>query len=140
MTRTRVCSTPTCPTLTTHPKGLCDTCRAAANRRIDARRPTAHQRGYGPAWQARRARYLADHPTCQHPGCAQPATDVDHRTPQRPTGREPDHALEGLCHRHHSLKTATHDIKRGPDGRWLPKQHRAPQAGRVRTLGVGGDH
>lgn len=53
----------------------------ARNRRHDANRPTARQRGYTGAWQKARAEFLAYHPSCAC--CAYPATVVDHIIPHR---------------------------------------------------------
>lgn len=53
----------------------------ARNRRHDANRPTAAQRGYNGEWRKARADYLAKHPTCAM--CSAPATVVDHITPHR---------------------------------------------------------
>ena len=57
--------------------------RRARNRRHDANRPSARQRGYTGAWEKARAAYLAAHPICAHPGCIERATVVDHITPHR---------------------------------------------------------
>ena len=55
----------------------------ARNRRHDARRPSARQRGYTTDWQKARAEYLMFHPECVV--CGAPATVVDHITPHRGT-------------------------------------------------------
>lgn len=54
---------------------------APDNRRADARRPTARQRGYTAAWNKARLEFLAYHPACAC--CQAPATVVDHATPHR---------------------------------------------------------
>lgn len=76
----------------------------ARNRRFDATRPTARQRGYTREWEAARAAFLLMHPTCNHPGCTAPATVVDHVIPHRG-----DKALfwdrsnwQPLCAHHHN--------------------------------------
>ena len=98
-----VCSRPGCPNLSTG--GRCRECRRDA----DARRPTAHQRGYDHRWVRTRAIFLADHPVCEDPaGCTDLATDVHHvdgKGPLGPRGHDPAN-LRALCHRHHSQRTA----------------------------------
>ncbi|WP_417724208.1 HNH endonuclease signature motif containing protein [Salipiger sp.] len=76
----------------------------ARNKRHDATRPTARQRGYDGAWQKARAAFLAAHPHCAHPGCNALATVVDHIVPHRG-----DKALfwdrtnwQPLCGHHHN--------------------------------------
>lgn len=67
------------------PHGAVCACKRAAtrarNRRHDATRPNARQRGYTREWEEARAEYLAYHPTCTM--CGAPATVVDHITPHR---------------------------------------------------------
>lgn len=53
----------------------------ARNRRHDARRPTARQRGYSTDWEKARLEWLAYHPSCNM--CGAPATLVDHVKPHR---------------------------------------------------------
>lgn len=53
----------------------------ARNRRHDATRPTASQRGYGSAWRKARTEFLGYHPTCAL--CRYPSTVVDHIKPHR---------------------------------------------------------
>lgn len=53
----------------------------ARNRRHDATRPTAAQRGYNGAWRKARAAFLAIHQHCAM--CHAPATVVDHINPHR---------------------------------------------------------
>lgn len=45
---------------------------------------------------------------CAWPGCGEAATNVDHVVP-RPAGGDEWSNLQGLCHKHHSVKTATRD-------------------------------
>jgi 5-methylcytosine-specific restriction protein A len=80
----------------------------------DRLRGSAASRGYGYRWRKVRAAVLAQRPACEHPGCDQAATDVDHRTPHKG-----DQSLmwdmsnlQPLCHAHHSLKTATETFGR----------------------------
>lgn len=83
--------------------------RKADERGYDARRGSASARGYGRAWAARRAAYLADHPWCAAEGCGEPAVEVDHIVPRRRGGSDDDSNLQGLCRRHHSEKTVRED-------------------------------
>lgn len=53
------------------------------NRRHDAKRPTASQRGYGREWRVARDAFLKRNDRCAWPGCGAPATTVDHIKPHR---------------------------------------------------------
>tara|TARA_R110002049_G_scaffold304075_3_gene499001 strand:- start:1185 stop:1523 length:339 start_codon:yes stop_codon:yes gene_type:complete len=65
--------------------GVICQCKVAAirarNRRHDANRPSARQRGYDRRWQAARKDWLAYNPACTR--CRAPATVVDHITPHK---------------------------------------------------------
>jgi 5-methylcytosine-specific restriction protein A len=66
-----------------------------------------------PGWRKLRALILKRDPFCRDPsGCTSPSTDVDHIIPRRAGGSDDPSNLRGLCHRHHSSKTAR------LDGRW----------------------
>ncbi len=80
----------------------------ARNAAFDANRPTAAQRGYDAAWKKCRSLFLAQNPTCVHPDCRQPATDVDHiiSIRDRPDLRLSWSNLRPFCHSHHSARTA----------------------------------
>jgi 5-methylcytosine-specific restriction endonuclease McrA len=57
-------------------------------------------------WKIARAEQLREAPNCQAPGCDQPATHVDHRSPIAEGGAELDPAnLQSLCKQHHGPKT-----------------------------------
>lgn len=73
------------------------------------RRGSAIQRGYGRRWRKLRLMVLARDPVCKHPGCNELATDVDHIVPKALGGTDAMDNLQGLCHAHHSAKTATED-------------------------------
>lgn len=82
----RPCTYPRCPALTS--TGRCDAHQRQKRKRIDERRGTAAQRGYGSKWQKARLQYLAEHPLCE---CAECTTSgavvaaevVDHIIPHR---------------------------------------------------------
>jgi 5-methylcytosine-specific restriction protein A len=96
------CPTPGCPEVVE--AGRCDGCKQQAERV----RGTARQRGYDNRWQRVRRRYLQANPQCAEPGCIEQATDVDHidgHGPRGPRGYDWGN-LRGLCHRHHSQRTA----------------------------------
>jgi 5-methylcytosine-specific restriction protein A len=95
------------------------TSRCAAHKYVerkeaDARRGTAHERGYSAAWQRARAGYLRNHPLCvrcEERGDTVAASVVDHKIPHR--GDKAlfwDHAnWQPLCKPCHDTKTATED-------------------------------
>ncbi|MEJ0015700.1 MAG: HNH endonuclease signature motif containing protein [Acetobacteraceae bacterium] len=63
-----------------------------------------------PAWRRCRKAFVAAHPVCDVPGCGQPTTDVDHRQAIAAGGAPFAWSnLRGLCHAHHSQKTARQD-------------------------------
>ena len=98
----RVCNVPGCGQLTDQP-------RCAEHRRAaEQARGSSHARGYDRKWRVTRRRYLAAHPLCVEPGCPRLATDVDHIDglgPLGPAGHDWAN-LRGLCHSHHSQRTA----------------------------------
>ncbi len=67
------------------PHGTRCTCQIAStrarNKRHDATRPTASQRGYNGAWRKARAEWLTVYPFCMT--CNAQATTVDHITPHK---------------------------------------------------------
>ena len=72
-------------------------------------RPSAAKRGYGHAHRQERLAYLMAHPMCAHPGCTQPATEMDHIIPLSQLDSAENTERQGLCKRHHSIKTCTED-------------------------------
>lgn len=101
------CSTPGCPNLSD--RGKCSVCRREVRKQTDARRPNSAARGYGHRWKRTRARYLRQHPICEHEeGCITLAVEVHHRDglgPNGPNGHA-DSNLQALCSPHHSQVTA----------------------------------
>lgn len=81
-------------------------------------------------WRKTRLAYLATHPycfVCAHIGFKVKATQVDHKRTLATGGAPFDFAnLQGMCHTHHSQKTASLDsryrgsrvalVTTGPDG------------------------
>jgi len=81
----------------------------------DKHRGTAMERGYGPEWRRYRENYIREHPLCVE--CLKedrytPTEEVDHikpvNGPYDPLFWEPTNH-QGLCGRHHKIKTAKED-------------------------------
>ena len=75
----------TCGAVVAHgARCLCKvTSTRARNKRHDANRPSARERGYTRQWETARKEWLHFNPICAHPGCVNPATVVDHVTPHK---------------------------------------------------------
>jgi 5-methylcytosine-specific restriction protein A len=84
---------------------------------MDQQRGTAHQRGYGYAWQKASKAFLHEHPLCQCEECDEgskrlrPASVVDHKIPHRGDmqlfwDRSNWQAMAKACH---DAKTARED-------------------------------
>ena len=104
----RPCRHPGCPELTRD--GYCETHRAEA-RTYERHRGSAHSRGYDREWEAFRAQYLKRHPLCVDCMSAvayEPAREVHHIKKLRdyPKLKYAESNLMGLCHEHHSIRTA----------------------------------
>lgn len=103
-----------CGTLTDNKDRLCDVHLKQRNERLDTRRGTSAERGYGRRWNTARTMYLAEHPLCvqcKAKGNTVPATTVDHITPHNGNYElmwDPAN-WQALCTRHHSIKTASQD-------------------------------
>lgn len=103
-----------CPRHGLHRGGRCTKCRRDRQRRHDAQRPSAADRGYGAKWHANSKAFLAANPNCRD--CGRPATQADHAPVSRrqlvaegiPNPDAWSH-LEPRCHACHSRRTATHD-------------------------------
>jgi hypothetical protein len=115
-----------CPHLTADRTGLCDKHRAAMHAAIDARRPTASQRGYGASHQAARARDLKAGRTCAVDGCERSDKLNRDHADGNPRNNRPDN-IQYLCPSHHSGKTLTRDVDRDEHGRILPKHRERRQ-------------
>jgi 5-methylcytosine-specific restriction protein A len=105
------CCKPGCGALTGG--RFCEEHEKAEREAVDQRRGNSNSRGYGARWRKLRAYILKRDPICRAPGCSEPSTDVDHIIPRgQPGGTDDPLNLQGLCHTHHSRKTAVED------GRW----------------------
>jgi len=103
------CHTTDCPAIARR-RGRCIDCQ----RTYERQRGNAIQRGYGPAWQRLRKLILARDPICRdESGCGASSTYVDHITSRRRGGTDDPSNLRGLCHSHHSSKTAREDSRWG---------------------------
>lgn len=101
-----VCAEPGCAELTTG--AYCEK-HARTKAHAPDERGGSTARGYGYAWQQKRAKFLKAYPWCMWPGCTRKATDVDHIIPRAQGGGDDWENLQALCHAHHSVKTGRHD-------------------------------
>lgn len=124
------CSTAGCPGFAEH-QGRCRSCLDAKGREIDARRPTASQRGYGAHWQRTRRSFLRRNPSCAWCGAA--ATVVDHVTPLRLGGTDGESNYQPLCRGCHTKKTAQemHTLRCSPAGEGGEKSWAEGASGRA---------
>lgn len=108
------CTYPGCGVLLRDGSARCKEHKRAEAKAHDARRGTAHERGYSAAWQRARVGFLSKHPLCtrcQDVDRLTPATVVDHIVPHKG-----DKLLfwdssnwQPLCKPCHDHKTATED-------------------------------
>jgi 5-methylcytosine-specific restriction enzyme A len=63
---------------------------------------------YGSNWRRVRGAYIAEHRTCEWPGCTSPAVEVDHiiRVRVDPSRRLDPTNLRALCLHHHRSRSA----------------------------------
>ncbi len=76
-------------------------------------RGTVAERGYGGHHRKWRAMILQRDPLCMWPGCHEPATVADHIVPLRQGGGWDLENGQGLCRRHHNVKTRQEGGMRG---------------------------
>lgn len=110
----RPCTYPGCGVLVRDGSGRCAKHQHIERKESDARRGSAHERGYTSAWQKARIHFLRAHPLCvahQQLDEVEPATVVDHIKPHKG-----DKALfwdranwQPLCKSCHDSKTARED-------------------------------
>ncbi len=124
----RPCCHPGCGVLVRDGNARCIKHRQQVQREIDARRGTAHERGYTSKWRVARETFLRAHPLCAE--CARQgkliaASVIDHIVPHKgDKARFWDSTnWQPLCKSCHDSKTARED------GRW------GGQVGRAETLG-----
>jgi 5-methylcytosine-specific restriction protein A len=108
------CATPRCPGLARRGHRCCDSCeQAGRDRRDDAARGTAAERGYKGEWPRTRKRILErDHYLCrycQNVDRLTEATLVDHVRPKSCNGTDDDANLASCCRDCHAEKTIKHD-------------------------------
>ncbi len=119
------CAYPGCIGLAADGERYCAAHKPAMQKYEQDRRGTPAQRGYGARWQRLRLLVLGRDPICQYPGCTELATDVDHIVPRSLGGKDSMDNLQGLCHQHHSAKTAREDGGFGnPRGASIPHNPR----------------
>ncbi len=113
------CCYPNCPALTDD--RYCPQHERDRKRQADARRKDDPlRRLYGTArWKRLRSQVLREEPLCRDcraEGHVEASAEVDHIVPARRGGGFFDRAnLQGLCHPHHSRKTASEDGGFGND-------------------------
>ncbi len=123
------CPEPGCPRLVA--SGRCDKHNLQRRHYASHPRGSSSQQGYGAAWRRVRAVVLQRDPICRdEAGCNQRSTDVDHIVARKHGGSDDASNLRGLCHRHHSRKTAI------IDGRWGRPNNSVIQAGVERLATV----
>lgn len=108
------CNHAGCGVLVRDGSGRCLPHKQLERKELDARRGTAHERGYTGAWQKARAGFLRSHPLCAAhatKGETVAALVVDHIVPHKG-----DRVLfwdygnwQALCKPCHDYKTATQD-------------------------------
>jgi len=97
-----------CPTGEIVRRGRCPACERAWKDKVNLRyrKATTNVRQTDRHWRMIRARFLAEHDTCEHEGCEMPATDVHHKLDRAEGGDSSFGNLEALCKSHHSKVTA----------------------------------
>ena len=97
----RACSHPGCPLLVRE-SGVsrCPEHQQEYERKQDARRGSATERGYDARWREIRDRFLAEHPLCEK--CGKAATVAHHIVRRREGGKDTPHNLMALCGSCHS--------------------------------------
>ena len=111
----KMCAHPGCGKVTT--EKYCERHRDTQKKikaEADKNRESAYRRGYDKRWQRTSKQYLREHPfcvMCQKEGILKSATEVDHVIPHRGNIELfwDESNWQGLCHKHHSGKTAKED-------------------------------
>ena len=108
----RPCNHVGCGALVRDGSGYCAAHQSERKRNTfaDPARGSRHERGYGSAWDKRRARILARDNglcvTCLAQGRVETARHVDHIVPKCAGGTDDDRNLQALCVACHRAKTA----------------------------------
>lgn len=118
------CAEPGCPELVS--RGRCPTHARKFARDLEAKHPEWRETGWrwiysDRRWKALSRQVLREQPQCARmidarTRCPRRSTDADHIVPPRDGGAPFDRRnVQGLCHEHHSAKTAD-EIRRRPRG------------------------
>jgi len=105
----RPCAMPGCPEFVQAGERHCKTHRSQTYAHRRERTGTTAQQGYGGRHRNWRKMVLARHPVCCEPGCGQAATEADHIVSLKAGGSWSLDNGQGLCKRHHSIKTVRED-------------------------------
>ena len=107
-----ICLEPGCHELSRTAR--CPAHTEARKRAPDTERPNASARGYtSKNWRNLRRLIIHRDCHCRWPGCLKPISDIDHIKPKSEGGEDFDMAnLQGLCKRHHSIKTRKETARR----------------------------
>jgi 5-methylcytosine-specific restriction protein A len=103
----RLCTYPGCPSAGSY-RGRC--AEHATQREVERnqRRDESRSVYLSSQWRRLRRMVLLENPYCVFKGCPQLATDVDHIVPISQGGDPWSRAnMQGLCHSHHSQKSAS---------------------------------
>jgi 5-methylcytosine-specific restriction protein A len=107
----RACRGFRCPATVDSRDGFCDACRLKLQRAIDRNRGSSRDRGYDRVWEKLRDLVRAEEPICRMclaEGNAELTEEIDHiipiSGPDDPLRLERSN-LQGLCGRHHRVKT-----------------------------------
>lgn len=121
------CRHPGCGRLVSDGSGYCPSHKKPG---WDTKKTTAHQRGYGYAWQKLRLVVLKrDSGLCQpclEKGKITVANTVDHKTPKAEGGNDDLENLQTICKRCHTMKTAMESARGGEKVSFLPEWLPAP--------------
>ena len=101
----RSCASHGCPNLVE--RGRCRSCHRKIERKYDAIRGSARERGYDATWQKVRRLYLREHANCERCMAEKRMVTADlvhhrDRDPRNNTAAN----LEALCYRHHEEEHA----------------------------------
>ena len=112
----KACEFPGCPN--TSDRRWCPAHRKGRKANsYEARRGSSAANGYGGDWQKLRPIIITRDRHCQWPGCRDLIEEIDHIIPKAEGGDDHHNNVQGLCFRHHAIKTLidkrTDHLKRG---------------------------